>query len=127
MTLTRTRACARSAETWTPVTVTNPTRGSRTLPVRKAATVWRMASATRAGRWLRRCFMSEEAGRRVHDAGADGALPQAVALPQHALGAPAVPRPHAHRDLGALPPVAPGRLRRPGAEPVVHPGLEALT
>src|SRR5438034_51816 len=24
--------------TWTPVTVTNPTRGSRTLPVRKAAT-----------------------------------------------------------------------------------------
>src|SRR5947199_358813 len=43
MTLTRTRACARSAETWTPVTVTNPTRGSRTLPVRKAATVWRLA------------------------------------------------------------------------------------
>src|SRR5436309_1456233 len=81
MTLTRTRACARSAETWTPVTVTNPTRGSRTLPVRKAATVWRMASATRAGRWLRRCFMSEEAGRRVHDAGAVGGLHQAVGLP----------------------------------------------
>src|SRR2546422_6504009 len=112
MTLTRTRACARSAETWTPVTVTNPTRGSRTLPVRKAATVWRMASATRAGRWLRRCFMSEETGRRVHDAGAVGGLHQAVGLLQHPLGVPAVVRHHAHRELGALPQVVVGRLRR---------------
>src|SRR3989449_71067 len=108
MTLTRTRACARSAETWTPVTVTNPTRGSRTLPVRKAATVWRMASATRAGRWLRRCFMSEETGRRVHDAGAVGGLHQAVGLLQHPLGVPAVVRHHAHRELGALPQVVVG-------------------
>src|SRR2546426_5209477 len=112
MTLTRTRACARSAETWTPVTVTNPQRGSRTLPVRKAATVWRMASATRAGRWLRRCFMSEETGRRVHDAGAVGGLHQAVGLLQHPLGVPAVVRHHAHRELGALPQVVVGRLRR---------------
>src|SRR2546422_1250911 len=126
MTLTRTRACARSAETWTPVTVTNPTRGSRTLPVRKAATVWRMASATRAGRWLRRCFMSEETGRRVHDAGAVGGLHQAVGLLQHPLGVPAVVRHHAHRELGALPQVVVGRLRRRDVEAVVQPVFEAL-
>src|SRR3989449_3361825 len=52
MMLTRTRAWARSADTSTAVTVTNPTRGSRTFPVRNAATVWRIASATRSGRWL---------------------------------------------------------------------------
>src|SRR3989440_4907416 len=50
MTLTRIRAWARSRDTSTAVTVTNPTRGSRTLAVRNAATVWRISSATRSGR-----------------------------------------------------------------------------
>src|SRR3989454_667814 len=127
MTLTRTRACARSAETWTPVTVTNPTRGSRTLPVRKAATVWRMASATRAGRGLRRCFMSEETGRRVHDAGPVGGLHQAGGLLQHPLGLPPVVRHHAHREHGALPPVVVGELGSRGVEALnADAALEAL-
>src|SRR2546427_7249016 len=50
MTLTRIWAWARSRDTSTAVTVTNPTRGSRTLAVRNAATVWRISSATRSGR-----------------------------------------------------------------------------
>src|SRR5438876_556729 len=81
ITLTRTRAYARSPDTSTAVTVTNPTRGSRTLPVRNAATVWRIASATRSGRWLVRRFISEETLARVHDARAVGRLDHAVCLP----------------------------------------------
>src|SRR5947208_15171553 len=81
ITLTRTRAWPRSPETSTAVTVTNPTRGSRTLPVRNSATVWRIASATRSGRWLGRRFISEETLARVHDARAVGRLDHAVCLP----------------------------------------------
>src|SRR6266705_499087 len=96
---------ARSQETSTAVTVTNPIRGSRTPSVRNAATVWRIASATRSGRCLGRRIRSEEARARVHDAGTVGGLDQAVGLPQHALGVPALVRHHAHRELGALPQV----------------------
>src|SRR5205807_2829376 len=80
ITLTRTRAWPRSAVTSTAVTVTNPTRGSRTLPVRNAATVWRIASATRSGRWLVRRFILEETLARIHDARAVGRLDHAVCL-----------------------------------------------
>src|SRR5213079_343668 len=112
ITLTRTRAYAKSPDTSTAVTVTNPTRGSRTLPVRNAATVWRIASATRSGRWLVRRFISEETRARVHDAGAVGRFDQAIGLPQHALRVAPVRRDHAHRQLGALPQVMMRRLRR---------------
>src|SRR5437660_331569 len=116
----------RSAVTSTAVTVTNPTRGSRTLPVRNSATVWRIASATRSGRWLGRCFMSEKARARVHDPGAVGGLHQMVRLPQHALRVPAIGRHDARRQLGALPQVMVGRLRGRDVEAVVETVLEAL-
>src|SRR5947208_6911090 len=126
ITLTRTRAWPRSPETSTAVTVTNPTRGSRTLPVRNSATVWRIASATRSGRWLGRRIMSKRARARVHDPGAVGGLHQLVRLPQHALGVPAVRRHDARRQLGALPQVMVGRLRGRDVEAVVETVLEAL-
>src|SRR4029077_6476897 len=111
ITLTRTRAWPRSADTSTAVTVTNPTRGSRTSPVRNSATIWRISSATRSGRWLGRCFMSEKARARVHDSGPLGGLHQVVGLPQHALRVPSIGRHDARRQLGALPQVVVGRLR----------------
>src|SRR5204863_4067668 len=126
ITLTRTRACDRSPDTSTAVTVTNPTRGSRTFPVRNAATVWRMASATRSGRWVLGRLISEEARARVDDAGAVGRFDQAVRLPQHALRVAPVGGDHAHRQLGALPQVVMRRLRRRYIEPVVEAVVEAL-
>src|SRR5438034_682585 len=59
--------CVTGVQTCALPILTNPTRGSRTLPVRNAATVWRIASATRSGRWLVRRFISEETLARVQD------------------------------------------------------------
>src|SRR5437667_12769288 len=92
MTLTRIRAWARSRDTSTAVTVTNPTRGSRTLAVRNSATVCRINSATRSGRrrgreeGTDRRVMSQKARGRVHDAGAVRLGHQAVGLPEPAPG-----------------------------------------
>src|SRR2546421_3835441 len=118
MTLTRIRAWARSRDTSTAVTVTNPTRGSRTLAVRNAATVWRISSATRSGRrrgreeGTDRRGMSQKARARVHDAGAVPPVHQAVGLPEHALGGAPLGRHHPDPPLGALPPLRGGRFRR---------------
>src|SRR5205814_435720 len=98
----------------------------RTTLVRNSATVWRIASATRSGRWLGRRIMSKKARARVHDPGAVGGLHQLVRLPQHALGVPAVRRHDARRQLGALPQVMVGRLRGRDVEAVVETVLEAL-
>src|SRR5213080_1317872 len=132
MTLTRIRAWARSRDTSTDVTVTNPTRGSRTLAVRNAATVCRINSATRSGRrrgreeGTDRRVMSQKARARVHDAGAVRPVHQAVGLPEHALGVAPLVRHHTDRQLGALPQVMVGRLRGRDVEAVVEPVLEAL-
>src|SRR2546423_14174121 len=98
MTLTRTLACDRSGETSTPVTVTNPIRGSRTSPVRNTPTACRIISLTRSGRWLRR-FISEIARAGIDDAGAVRAGHQLVRLAQHALG---VAPDRAHHGGGQL-------------------------
>src|SRR3989454_474905 len=132
MTLPRIRAGARSRDTSTAVTVTNPTRGSRTLAVRNAATVWRISSATRSGRrrgreeGTDRRVMSQKARARVHDAGAVRPVHQAVGLPEHALGVAPLVRHHTDRQLGALPQVVVGRFRGRDVEAVVEPVLEAL-
>src|SRR2546422_10541073 len=126
ITLTLTVAGERSADTATPVTVMNPMRGSRTFPVRKAATVWRISSARRSGRWVGRCFISEEARAGVHDAGAVGALHQPVRLPQDLLGVGPVGAHHSRRQLGALPQVLVVRLRRRDVEALVQPVFETL-
>src|SRR6266850_240985 len=125
MTLTRTLACVRSGETSTPVTVTNPMRGSRTSPVRNAPTTCRISSPTRSGRWLGR-FMSEIARARVHDAGAVRAGDQPVRLAQHALGVAPVGAHHRRGELGPLPQLLVCRLGDRHVEPVVQPVLEAL-
>src|SRR5438874_4265477 len=132
MTLTRIRAWARSRDTSTAVTVTNPTRGSRTLAVRNSATVCRINSATRSGRrrgreeGTDRRVMSQKARARVHDAGAVRPVHQAVGLPEHALGVAPLVRHHTDRQLGALPQVVVGRFRGRDVEAVVEPVLEAL-
>src|SRR5256714_10117653 len=114
------------------VTVTNPTRGSRTLAVRNAATVWRISSATRSGRRRGReegtdCrVMSQKARARVHDAGAVRPVHQAVGLLEHAGGVAPLVRHHTDGQLGALPQVVVGRLRGRDVEAVVEPVLEAL-
>src|SRR5438445_4469617 len=132
MTLTRIRAWARSRDTSTAVTVTNPTRGSRTLAVRNSATVCRINSATRSGRrrgreeGTDRRVRSQEARARVHDAGAVRPVHQAVGLPEHALGVATLVRHHTDRQLGALPQVVVGRFRGRDVEAVVEPVLEAL-
>src|SRR6266576_4645995 len=123
MTLTRTRACCRSPETSTPVTVTKPMRGSRAVPVRNSATVWRTTSATRSGRWLRR-RISEIARARVHDSRAGRRLDEAIRLAQDVGGVGAVGAHHADRDLGALPQVLMRRLRRGDVKLVVQPRLD---
>src|SRR5205809_5296852 len=132
MTLTRIRAWARSRDTSTAVTVTNPTRGSRTLAVRNAATVCRISSATRSGRrrgreeGTDRRVISQKARARVHDAGAVRPVHQAVGLLEHALGVAPLVRHHTDGQLGALPQVVVGRLRGRDVEAVVEPVLEAL-
>src|SRR5216117_257225 len=110
MTLTRTLACDRSCETSTPVTVTNPIRGSRTSPVRNTPTAWRIISLTRSGRWLRR-FISEIARAGVHDARTVRPGHQLVRLAQHALGVAPVGAHHRGRQLGALPQLVMPRFR----------------
>src|SRR5216110_3315508 len=125
MTLTRTLACDRSGETSTPVTVTKPIRGSRTVPVRNAPTACRISSLTRSGRWLRR-FISEIARARVHDPRAVGAGDQLVRFAQHALGVAAIGADHGSRQLRPLPEILMPRLGHRHVEAVVHPVLEAL-
>src|SRR6266536_102955 len=125
MTLTRTLACDRSGDTSTPVTVTNPLRGSRTFPVRNSPTACRISSPTRSGRWLGR-FMSEIARTRVHDAGAVRAGDQAVRLAQHAFGVDPVGAHHRGGQLRPLPQVVVRRFGDRDVEPVMEPVLEAL-
>src|SRR5467141_743040 len=132
MTLTRIRAWVRSRDTSTAVTVTKPTRGSRTLAVRNSATVCRISSATRSGRrrgredGTDRRVISQKARARVHDAGAVRPVHQAVRLLEHALGVAPLVRHHTDRQLGALPQVVVCRLRGRDVEAVVQPVLEAL-
>src|SRR6267378_5557906 len=125
ITLTRTLACDKSGETSTPVTVTNPIRGSRTSPVRNTPTAWRINSLRRSGRWLRR-FISEIARAGVHDARAVRPGHELVRLAQHALGMAPVGAHYGGRQLGALPQIVMPGLRDGHVEAVVHPILEAL-
>src|SRR5439155_8835956 len=126
ITLTRTRACPRSADTSTPVTVTKPIRGSRTCSVRNAATVSRISSASRSGRWLGRRAISKKARAGVDHPCAGVARDQPVRLPQDALGVAAVGAHHADAQLGALPQVVVIGLGGGDVEPVVQPVLQAL-
>src|SRR5882762_4599742 len=125
MTLTRTLACDKSGETSTPVTVTNPIRGSRTAPVRNTPTAWRIISLTRSGRWLRR-FISEIARAGVHDACAVRAGHQLVRFAKHALGVPSVGAHDRGGQLGTLPQIVMPRLGDRHVEAVVHPILQTL-
>src|SRR6267378_6732310 len=125
MTLTRTLACERSGDTSTPITVTNPMRGSRTSPVRNTPTAWRITSLTRSGRRLWR-LISEVARARIDDARAIRSGDQLVRLAQHALGMTPVRAHHGGRQLGALPQIVMPRLGDGDVETVVQPILQAL-